>query len=254
MRYCFKAALVLTGLYLGCAKPATNAATDTTAWNVKLAQALCQGDSETVKAMLGSARSVTFEDAARHAETAFGCGQEKMTFLLPGGKTHHANTLLHYACRGPKYAPRAAEAIRKGADVNREDLSGDMPFFHELCYSNEALLKLAAKTGLDFRKKNRAGKTIFHVAAEYGDLIAIKALVNAGAPVPFDAVVLKTSERVVDDTRTETVHIYGNRTAKRTIKGERTIKDITKTPLLEFTESRDPALHRLLLSKMQKPK
>lgn len=147
---------------------------------------------------------------------------------------------------------RAREAIQKGGALNQTNADGETPFFGERCYRDETILHLAAVRGLDFEKRNHKGKTIFLRVAESGDLAGIKALVRAGAPVPQNAVVVKKSERTVEDNRTETIQLpTGNRTVKRTIKGGKTIQYTDETPLIEYAKTRDQELYRMLLRKSQ---
>ena len=220
---------------------------------IAITTAVCKGDRSETKAAIKAAMPLDPKLVSEIAESAFYCGKEDMIFLLPNGKVEYANTLLSVACRGPKYAHRATEAVRKGAHVNQINADGETPFFRSLCNHDVKLLKLAAAKGLDFSRKNNKDLTVFQKAAAEGDLVAIKALVSAGAPVPKDAVVVKRSERRVPEERTETVYLPGNRTVKRTTKGERTITDTVEIPLLEYAKSNDPELYQLLMRKTQAP-
>lgn len=218
-----------------------------------LAITLCRGDIDLIKRMVAAAKKLTPAVAERLAAHAFECGKESMIDYLPGGAQLRADELLRRACSGQKYAHRAEEALRRGAHVNRGDETEETPFFRELCIQNEKLIRLAVSKGLDFEKKNRAGKTMFITAAETGNMRALKALIRAGSPVPAAAVVLKKSERRVEDNKTETIYIVpGNRTVKRTMKGERTMRDVIEIPLMDFARENDAELYALLLRKAPK--
>jgi len=214
--------------------------------------ALCKGDRVGTQSAVQAGLPLKAETVAEIATSAFYCGKEEMITLLPDGDKHRSNVLLAIACRGPKYVHRAKEAIQKGANVNQRDAAGETPFFSRLCRTDTALLKQAVAKGLDFGIENHKGQTIIQKAAAEADLDAVYALVLAGAPIPKNAVVLKRSERTVEDNRIETMYLPGNRPVTRKMKGERAIQYESKIPLLEYAKEHDPRLYRVLSSKMGK--
>jgi|GEM_PF-7123481 len=217
-----------------------------------LEKAFCAGDREAAKRLLA-------QSAPGHAElhglaaTAIVCKQRPMADLLPNGQKIMADVDLLYACDEEKPEARALKALEAGGDPNQLSSIKENPFFKKNCYRSEKLVRTAVKFGLRLDQRNTANKTILHVAAEDGDLAAVKVLLRCGAKPDSTLVVFTYKDRSVETTETRTYYTpTGNRNYKTTHKGERTIRDRFEIPLEQYAREHDPELYRMLSSSRRK--
>lgn len=80
-------------------------------------------------------------------------------------------------------APRVAELIRRGGNVNAKDAIQDSAFLYAGAEGFNEVLELTLAAGADVASTNRYGGTALIPASEHGHVETVKILIAAGVPV-----------------------------------------------------------------------
>lgn len=80
-------------------------------------------------------------------------------------------------------APRVAELISRGGDVNAKDAIEDSAFLYAGAEGFNEVLQLTLPAGADVASTNRYGGTALIPASEHGHVETVKILIAAGVPV-----------------------------------------------------------------------
>ena len=148
---------VLLLLILAAASPAL--ASDA---NTRLMSAASHGDLDGVKAAIEDGADVDY-------------------YVNPFNDQTRASALQMAATQG--YADVVALLLKRGANVNITDNTGDTPLIAAFLYGKKDVVKLLVANGADVRHAGQYGQTPLHWAASNGDLDSAKLLLDRGANI-----------------------------------------------------------------------
>jgi ankyrin repeat protein len=150
----------------------------------RLMEAVQEGNSARVKALIGSGANVNARDEAGNTALHFATKKDIAGLLISAGASvNEKNDDFEMTPLFNVPAEAAALLIAKGADVNGRARKGMTPLTWAVYWDQRDKVELLIVKGADINAKDDDGKTALHVAANWGKVEIAALLLAKGAKV-----------------------------------------------------------------------